>query len=113
MNTLHIIGGAVSILGALFLLLASIGLIRMPDVYNRMQAGTKATTFGTIMFLAGIGIASPGWIPKLIVLVVFIVLTNPISSHILARAAHFAGVPLADRSVTDKLAEHRQKAGDK
>jgi len=112
MHILQIIGGATSILGALFLLLASIGLLRMPDVYNRMQAGTKATTFGTIMFLGGVGIANPSWIPKLVVLVVFIVLTNPISSHILARAAHFAGVPLAEGSVTDKLAEHREKGGD-
>ncbi len=111
MGILHIIGGAVSILGALFLLLASIGLIRMPDVYNRMQTGTKATTFGTIMFLGGIGIATPSMATKLIILVLFIVLTNPVSSHVLARAAHFAGVPLADRSVTDKLAEHRAKEG--
>lgn len=106
METLRIVGGAVTVLGSLFLLLAAIGLLRMPDVYNRMQAGTKATTFGTFTFLLGIGLAHPGWLPKIAVLIVFIVLTNPISSNVLARAAHYVGVPLAKGAVTDKLAEH-------
>jgi multicomponent Na+:H+ antiporter subunit G len=113
MEILKIIGGVAAISGSLFLLLASIGLLRMPDVYNRMQAGTKATTFGTVMFLMGVTLANPTWFPKIFILIIFILLTNPISSHILARAAHFVGVPLAKRSVTDQLAEHRKMGGVK
>ena len=102
-----IMGGLVSITGAVFLLLAALGLVRMPDVYNRMQAGTKATTLGSILFLLGVGIAVPSWLPRLALLIVFIVFTNPISSHALIRGAHAAGVPMAARSVKDDLAADR------
>jgi multicomponent Na+:H+ antiporter subunit G len=100
-----IIGGIVAIVGAGFLLLAGIGMIRMPDVYNRMQAGTKATTLGTILFILGIGIAEPGWLPKALLIIGFVVMTNPISSHVLARAAHIVKIALARQSVRDDLAE--------
>ncbi len=106
MEELALVGGIVSIVGAVFLLLASIGIVRMPDVYNRMQAGTKATTMGSILFLVGIALASPGWSGKVILLIVFIVFTNPISSHVLARAAHSRGIRLSEKySVRDCLAD--------
>ena len=104
-SVLPILGGLISVIGALFLLLAAIGIIRMPDVYNRMQTGTKATTLGSILFLLGIGIAEPHWLGKIVLLIMFIVFTNPISSHVLARAAHFRGIPLAEGTVRDCLAD--------
>ncbi|MFW5784225.1 MAG: cation:proton antiporter, partial [Spirochaetota bacterium] len=61
MTTLEVIGGLVSLAGGVLLFLAALGLIRMPDVYNRMQAGTKATTLGSMLFLVGIAIARPDW----------------------------------------------------
>lgn len=82
------------LLGSVFLLLASLGLIRMPDVYNRMQAGTKATTLGSMLIFAGFAVLSPGAWPRFVLLIVFIFLTNPLSSHALARSAHFQGVPV-------------------
>ncbi|MFO7782941.1 MAG: monovalent cation/H(+) antiporter subunit G [Spirochaetia bacterium] len=107
---LPIIGGLLSVVGAVFLLLAAIGLVRMPDVYNRMQAGTKATTLGSILFLIGIAVANPAWSGRIILLVVFIVFTNPISSHALIRAAHYSGSPLAAKTVKDDLADARGTA---
>jgi multicomponent Na+:H+ antiporter subunit G len=100
-----LIASLVCLIGSLFLFLGSMGILRMPDVYNRMQAGTKATTVGSILTLLGIGLAIPGWLPKLIVLILFILFTNPISSHALARAAHFAGIKLTDKSLRDNLHE--------
>jgi multicomponent Na+:H+ antiporter subunit G len=111
MNLLPIIGGIVSLAGALFLLLAAIGILRMPDVYNRMQTGTKATTLGSMLFLLGIGIAQPAWLGKIILLILFIVFTNPISSHALARASHRRGLPLAGETVSDALAEEQTEEG--
>ena len=105
MSTLELIGGIVSIAGSVLLLLAALGLVRMPDVYNRMQAGTKATTLGSMLFLVGIAIAKPEWWAKILVLILFIVFTNPISSHALARAAHFVGIRMSDRTVKDDLAK--------
>lgn len=86
------IGGILAIIGSLFLLLAAIGLIRMPDTYNRMQAGTKATTLGSALIFAGIALHQPGWELKMAALIIFVFLTNPLSSHALARAAHFIGM---------------------
>lgn len=106
---MDIAGGIIAILGALFLLLASIGLIRMPDAYNRMQAGTKATTLGTLLFALGVALARPEWGGKLTLLIVFVLFSNPLSSHALARAAHFIGVPLGKRAVMDDLAGEKTK----
>ena len=55
---------------------------------TRMQAATKASTLGNTLVLAGIAFFHPGWSLKLIVIVYFVFMTNPVSSHALARAAH-------------------------
>lgn len=109
METMQIIGAAITLLGALFLFLGALGITRMPDTFNRIQAGTKATTLGTLLTLTGIAIHNPEWTPKILVLIFFILLTNPVSSHVLARAAHFIKTPLTSKTVTDKLAEKEQK----
>lgn len=110
MEALAIIGSLFSLIGALFLLLAAIGIIRMPDTYNRMQTGTKATTLGSLLFFIGIGMAHPSWWTKLFILTLFVFLTNPLSSHVLARALHYIGKsPLVPQysgtSVRDDLAD--------
>ena len=99
-------GQIITVAGALFLFLGALGLVRMPDIYNRMQAGTKATTLGNLLTLGGLGIMRPEWLPKILLIAMFVLLTNPISSHALARAAHRAGLPLTGGSVRDDLAEH-------
>ncbi len=104
-----LIASAIALLGSLFLFLGAMGVLRMPDVYNRMQAGTKATTMGSMLSLIGVGIAMPEWLPKLAVLILFILFTNPISSHALARAAHFAGIKLTDISLRDNLKDDEEK----
>lgn len=105
MNTLQLVGAIVTLLGSIFLFLAALGVIRMPDVYNQVQAGTKATTLGTILVLIGVSIYWPAWIPKLVILFLFIIITNPISSHVLARAAHRVKVPMSKLTKVDMLAE--------
>jgi multicomponent Na+:H+ antiporter subunit G len=80
------------LLGSLFAFLAALGLLRMPDVYNRIQVGTKAATLGAIAFFIGIFILHPQWWPKLLVIAIFVLLTNPVSSSSIARALYIAGV---------------------
>lgn len=82
------------IIGALFVFLGALGLLRMPDVYNRIQAGTKAVTMGSLCLLLGVGFDHPEWWPKLLIVALFILLTNPIGSSTLARAFHKTGVPM-------------------
>ncbi len=98
-------GSILVLIGSVIFFLSALGVIRMPDVYNRIQTGTKATTLGTIFVLAGIALMIPGWIPKLVILLIFIILTNPVSSHVVARAAHFSGEPMSPLTIEDKLDE--------
>lgn len=91
MEVLAVIGAITALGGSIFLLLAAIGVLRMPDTYNRMQTGTKATTLGSLLFMIGVGLANPAWWGKLLILVIFVLITNPLSSHVLARALHFIG----------------------
>ena len=100
---MELFGAIITLIGSFVLLLASIGLLRMPDVYNRLQVGTKASTLGTILVLLGLSVIIPGWAGKLILLIIFVMVTNPVSSHVLARAAYFIKVPLTDITVVDKL----------
>jgi multicomponent Na+:H+ antiporter subunit G len=89
-------------IGVLFLFLGNLGVLRLPDVYNRIQAGTKCSTLGAFLAILGVGIMQPEWFWKALLIAVFVLVTNPISSHAIARASRKSGVPLCDRSVVDK-----------
>ena len=109
---MQIIGTVITAIGTIFLFLGGLGLFRFPDVYNRLQAGTKCTTLGAFLTIVGVGIMQPGWLPKTLVIALFILITNPISNHALGRASRKSGVPLCDRSVVDKasgFAEYKEK----
>jgi len=105
MTAATIIGGVVVGFGTIFLFLGGLGILRLPDVYNRLQAGTKCTTLGAICTIVGVGIIEPGWLCKAVVVALFILLTNPISAHALARASYRSAVPLYEGTVVDKCRE--------
>ena len=102
---LDIIGALLLLGGTTFLLLGGLGLVRMPDAYNRIQAGTKATTLGTLLSLTGVAFLHPDWILKLLLIGVFLLFTNPLSSQVLARAAHRTDVEKASTTEFDRLEE--------
>jgi multicomponent Na+:H+ antiporter subunit G len=103
-----IIGTIVTGIGTIFLFLGSLGIFRLPDVYNRLQAGTKCTTLGAFLTIIGVGIMEPGWFWKTLLIALFILITNPISNHALGRASRKSGVSLCDRSVVDKTQEFEE-----
>jgi len=100
-----ILAATLLILGALFCALAALGIFRMPDLYMRMQAATKAGTLGVgciacaLMAHYGIGVVAA----EAGVIVLFLFLTAPIASHLIARAAYFVGVKQWEGSVKDEL----------
>jgi len=98
----HLTGTLITAVGTIFLFLGCLGVFRLPDVYNRLQAGTKCTTLGACLTIIGVGIMQPGWFWKTLVIALFILITNPISSHALGRASRKSNVPLCDRTVVDK-----------
>jgi len=88
----EIIGGVLILFGSVFLLLGGLGIFRLPDVYTRLQAGTKATTLGGMSLILGVGFLKVEddwtWMVKTLIIVIFIAFSNPISSHALARAMY-------------------------
>jgi multicomponent Na+:H+ antiporter subunit G len=106
-----IIGYILIIIGILFDIFGCIGLVRFPDVYNRLQASTKCVTLGTILLLVGVAVVS-GLGPiasRAVICAVFIMITSPTAAHAIAKGAYAAGVELWDKSVVDKYAEHVSK----
>jgi len=90
-------------IGLLFDLMGTIGLVRLPDVYNRLQAATKCVTLGTCLILIGLLVRS-GFNAlgvKALLAAVFVLLTTPVGAHAIARGAHLSGVRLWDGSVGD------------
>jgi len=93
--------------GVLFDLVGALGLLRLPDVYNRLQAATKCVTLGTCLILIGVLVYS-GWNAmgvKALLCAIFVLWTSPTASHALARGAHVSGVPLWEKSVVDRYRE--------
>ena len=105
---MELIGSVLILLGAIFLFSAGLGILRMPDAFTRIQAGTKASTLGNMLLLAGLAFYHPGWSLKLAIVIYFVLLTNPISSHALGRAAHLIGIPMTPTTVTDALRDARE-----
>jgi len=106
-------GWVLVVIGGLFDLFGCIGLVRLPDVYNRLQAATKCVTLGTCAILIGTAFISGqgAVISKTVLCSVFILLTSPVAAHALARAAHRSGIELCDQSVVDKYKEAEKTIG--
>jgi multicomponent Na+:H+ antiporter subunit G len=106
----NIIGLIFISLGLVFDFFGCLGLVRLPDVYNRLQASTKCVTIGTCSILFGtflvVGFNAAGL--KALLCIVFLVLTSPVAAHAIARGAHRAGVKLWKDSVVDKYAEDKE-----
>jgi multicomponent Na+:H+ antiporter subunit G len=93
------------LLGALWMLIAALGLVRMPELFTRMQAATKASSLGAGLIL--VAVALHFWdisvMTRAVATVIFIFLTAPVAAHVLARVAYLLGVPFWEGTVTDEL----------
>jgi len=98
------------VVGLAFDFFGCLGLVRLPDVYNRLQAATKSVTLGTCTILFGtfliVGFTSAGF--KSLLCILFILLTSPVAAHAVARGAHRAGVKLWEGSVVDRYKEDKE-----
>ena len=93
------------LVGSGFTLTASLGLLRLPDLYTRMHAASKAGTLGSCVVLLALAVHAddPAISLRALAGVVFFMLTVPISSHLLAKAAHGAGYAMWKGSVRDDI----------
>lgn len=95
--------------GAFFAFAAALGILRLPDLYTRMHAASKAGTVGSglLLFAAGIESGEPSVFARAVAGFVFFILTAPVAAHLLARAAHKTGYRLSAPSVRDDLLERK------
>jgi multicomponent Na+:H+ antiporter subunit G len=93
--------------GSAFALLAAIGVLRMPDVFTRMQASTKASTLGLACLLIGTAVQMGDFasLVRIAGIGAFILLTTPVSGLVIARASYVAGIPLWKGTVVDERRE--------
>jgi multicomponent Na+:H+ antiporter subunit G len=101
----ELVTNALLVVGAAFLLLAAIGVVRMPDLFMRMSAATKAATLGIACMLLAVGLHFPGAgvTVRAVAAIAFFFLTAPVAAHRIGRAAYFVGVPLWQGTVRDEL----------
>ncbi len=101
-----IIVGVIAFLGTIFVLLAAVGMIRMPDTYLRISVTTKAATLGIglLMIAAAIHSNDLAITAKVFAIILFILLTAPVSAHLIGRTSYLAGVKLWKDSIMDELA---------
>ena len=101
---IDIITAVVWLSGAAFALLAALGVLRMPDVFTRMQASTKASTLGLGLLLLGAAVQMGDFVSfiRIASIGAFVLLTTPVSAHVIARASYLADVPLWEGTVVDE-----------
>jgi len=107
---INIISYLLLIIGSFCALTGSLGLLRLPDVYNRLHASTVIVVGGTVSLILGAGLlnGADSYLVKSLIIVFFIFITVPAASHAISRAAHLRGVKLSNESVVDKLEERER-----
>lgn len=91
--------------GTFFALVAAIGVVRLPDIYMRLSAASKASTLGASCILAAVALffGTTAVVGKVVAIIAFTLLTGPVAAHMLGRAAYFSGEPLWGKSKVDEL----------
>jgi len=94
--------------GGGFILLAAVGVARMPDLFTRLQATSKAATLGVGCLMLGVMLYSgePGTALRAGLVVLLFFLTAPVAAHVIARASYFVGTRLWRGTVIDELRGH-------
>ena len=107
--------GTLMVLGTAFCFLAAFGLVRMPDIFSRLQASTKATTLGAglVMVAVAVFFRHEAAITRALAVMLFLFVTAPVSGHMLSRAAYLLGVKLWTKDNKDDLAEYLKEQGIK
>jgi multicomponent Na+:H+ antiporter subunit G len=102
------LSGGLFIAGATLGLLAGVGVVRMPDVFTRMQASTKASTLGLGCLLAGVALRNPqlSFVVRAASIAAFMLLTTAVAAHVIARAAARSGAPIWKGTVVDERPPH-------
>jgi len=91
--------------GAAFVLLAAVGILRMPDLYLRISVTTKGATLGIglILLCVAVYFGEASITTRALAIIFFLLLTAPVGAHLIGRASYFVNTPLWKNSVMDDL----------
>lgn len=111
--TLEILTMVFAVVGAMFTAVGALGLLRLPDVYSRTHAASKSATLGVMFVLVAamlyIWTTRGDLDVRLLLGLLFVLLTGPVGGHLISRAAHNSGVPLWHMSIEDELEQDREQ----
>lgn len=109
-----VLGAIFLLFGAFFILVASVGLVRMPDLMMRMHATTKAGTLGAGLMAVAMMFFFPdvSVVTRALALILFVILTAPVAAHMIGRAAYYSGVKLWSRSIVDEMRDYKSTVAD-
>jgi multicomponent Na+:H+ antiporter subunit G len=99
------------VVGSAFMLLAGVGVVRMPDLFMRMQAATKAATLGGGCMLLAVAVHFNDLAvsARAFLVIAFVFLTAPVAAHMIARAAYSVGTPLWKGTIADELRDEQHR----
>lgn len=99
--------------GGVFAFVAALGLLRMPDVFIRMHAATKAGTLGVGLIMAAVAIhfGEAGVLIRAVAGIAFLIITAPVAAHLIGRAAYREGVAMWEGTVIDEWGRPSDRAG--
>lgn len=105
---IEVVVSALLLAGAAFMLLAAVGIVRLPDLPTRMHASTKAGAMGAIFTMGAVAFYFSDSVvfARALAIVVFILITSPIAAHVIGRAGYFTGTPLWSGTIKDELREN-------
>lgn len=97
------IAAAFLVAGGVFCLIAGVGIVRLPDVFTRMHAATKAGTLGLALVCIAVMVLAETWLQffEALFVFVFMIATAPVGAHLIGRAAYRTRVPMDPRTRSD------------
>lgn len=112
----ELIGAILILIGSITSVISAVGLIRFPDVYTRAHAATKTTTVAVLITLVGVFLYF--WLAehfisiRVILAILFVFITAPVSGHLILRASYRAKVKMADTTIEDELKDAIENGDD-
>lgn len=96
------------LVGAFFMLVAALGVARLPDLFMRLHSNTKSSTLGAgcLLLSAALHSNDMGWAARALAIILFLMATAPVAAHLLGRAAYLSGIPLWQGTLSDELSQH-------
>ena len=109
----EVIAGILLISGGFFVLIASVGILRLPDILMRMHASTKAGTLGAGLILLSVAFTygEIGIISRALATIIFILMTAPVAAHAIGRAAYKSGFEFWKGTIVDDLKTYYEQRG--